>query len=87
MLRNIDLVCTNIPGIPQRSWLAGAEMLSWYPFAPPAGSALSVSLMSFMGNACIGVCTDSAAVPDPEVLASCIESGFAEVVSVGEAID
>ena len=87
MLRNIDLVCTNIPGIPQRSWLAGAEMLSWYPFAPPGGSALSVSLMTFLGNACIGVCTDSAAVPDPEVLAACIEAGFAEVVAVGEHAD
>jgi diacylglycerol O-acyltransferase len=82
MLRNIDLVCTNVPGIPQRCWLAGAEVLSWYPFAPTGGSALSVALMSCLDDACIGVCTDSAAVPDPELLTRCLEDEFAAVLAL-----
>jgi WS/DGAT/MGAT family acyltransferase len=82
MLRNIDLVCTNVPGIPQRSWLAGAEMLRWYAFAPAGGSALSVALMSFLRTACLGVVTDSAAVPDPDVLAEALIREFDEVLAL-----
>jgi WS/DGAT/MGAT family acyltransferase len=87
MLRNIDLVCTNVPGIPQRSWFAGAEMLRWYAFAPAGGSALSVALLSFLRTACIGVVTDSAAVPDPDVLAEALTKEFHAVLALGEGTD
>jgi len=87
MLRNIDLVCTNVPGIPQRSWLVGAEVQRWFAFAPTSGSALAVALMSFVGVACIGVITDSAAIPDPEVLTRFLEEEFAAVLAVGSAAD
>lgn len=83
MLRNIDLVCTNVPGIPQRSWLAGAEVLRQFAFAPPSGSALSVALMSHVDRACIGVVSDGAAVPDPDLLAGCLGASFDEVLAVG----
>jgi diacylglycerol O-acyltransferase / wax synthase len=85
MLRNIDLVCSNVPGLPQRSWLAGAEVQRQYAFAPPGGSALSVTLMSHLRTACIGIATDGAAVPDPERLAACLAEEFAAVVAVGRA--
>ena len=82
MLANVDLVCSDVPGIPSRSWLAGAELLREYPFAPPAGAALSVTLMSNLGTACIGVASDPAAVPDPHVLTGFLREGFDEVLAV-----
>jgi diacylglycerol O-acyltransferase len=83
MLRNIDLVCSNVPGLPQRSWLAGAEVERQYAFAPPGGSALSVTLMSHLDTACLGVVTDTAAVPDGDLLVRCLEEELDAVLAVG----
>lgn len=83
MLANVDLVCSDVPGVPQRSWLAGAELLREYAFAPPAGAACSVTLMSYADTACIGVASDPVAVTDPAGLVRCLADGFAEVVAVG----
>ena len=83
MLANVDMVCSNVPGIPTRSWLAGAEMVREYPFAPTSGSALSVTMMSHGDTACIGVACDVAAVGDPALLCECLHEALAEVVAVG----
>jgi hypothetical protein len=84
MLRNIDLVCSNVPGLPTRAWLAGAEIQRQYAFAPPGGSALSVTLMSHLDVACVGIATDGAAVPDPELLERCLAEEFAAVLAVAD---
>ena len=84
MLRNIDLVCSNVPGLPSRAWLAGAEVQRQFAFAPPGGSALSVTLMSHLDTACVGIATDGAAVPDPDRLARCLAEEFDAVLAVGE---
>ena len=83
MLGNVDLVCSNVPGIPIRSFIAGAELVREYPFAPPAGSALSVTLMSHGDMACIGVACDVAAVEDPALLCDCLHEALGEIVAVG----
>jgi WS/DGAT/MGAT family acyltransferase len=83
MLANVDMVCSNVPGIPMRSWIAGAEMVREYPFAPASGSALSVTMMSHGDTACIGVACDVAAVRDPALLCQCLHEALAEVVAVG----
>jgi len=83
LLTNVDVVCSNVPGLPQRAWIAGAELVRQYPFAPVAGAALSVTLMSHVDVACIGVACDAAAVTDPALLCECLHAGLAEVVEVG----
>jgi diacylglycerol O-acyltransferase / wax synthase len=83
MLGNVDLVCSNVPGIPQRSWIAGAELIREYPFAPASGSALSVTMMSHGDTACIGVTCDVAAVDDPALLCECLHEALGEVIAVG----
>jgi len=83
MLGNVDLVCSNVPGIPQRAWIAGAELIREYPFAPPSGAALSVTLMSHGDTACIGVSCDVAAVADPSLLCQCLHEALGEVVAAG----
>ena len=84
MLKAIDFVATNVPGLTQRSYLAGAEVVRQYAFAPPSGSAFSVALMSHVDQCCVGINADTAAVPDPEVLTVCLREGFEEVLTWGE---
>jgi WS/DGAT/MGAT family acyltransferase len=83
MLKAIDFVATNVPGLKDRAYLAGAEVVRQYAFAPPSGSALSVALMSHVDQCCLGINVDTSAVPDPEVLTTCLREGFDEVLAVG----
>jgi WS/DGAT/MGAT family acyltransferase len=83
MLANVDMVCSNVPGIPMRSWIAGAELIREYPFAPASGAALSVTMMSHGDTACIGVACDVAAVDDPALLCECLHEALGEIVAVG----
>lgn len=83
MLKGVDAVVTNVPGVPMRHYLAGAEVEREWAFAPPSGSALSVALLSHVGVGCVGLTIDTASVPDPEVLADCVRRSFDETLAVG----
>jgi len=85
MLKGIDFVATNVPGLRAPAYLAGAEVTREYAFAPPSGAAFSVALLSHGDQCCLGINADLAAVPDPELLTSCLREGFEEVVAVGGA--
>ncbi|HEX2851434.1 MAG TPA: wax ester/triacylglycerol synthase domain-containing protein [Acidimicrobiales bacterium] len=82
MLKGVDFVATNVPGAPFPVYLAGAEVVAEYAFAPPSGAAVNVSLISHVGTACIGVLSDRVAVPDGELFLECLREGFDEVVAV-----
>jgi len=83
MLKAIDFVATNVPGLPNRVFLAGAEVTREYAFAPPSGAALSFALLSHGAQCCIGVNIDTTAVPDADDLVACVREGFDDVLSVG----
>ncbi len=83
MLRGVDVVTSNVPGVPIPVYLAGARMEAQFPFGPMAGAATNITLLSYLDEAQIGVNTDPAAFPDPEVLHECLEEGFAEVLKTG----
>ncbi len=83
MLKGVDFVATNVPGTRERRWLAGAEVERLYGFAPPSGSAVSFTLLSHGDTCCIGINADTRAIPDPDVLATCIAEGFDEVLGTG----
>lgn len=82
MLKGVDFVATNVPGIPDRVFLAGAEVLRHYAFAPPSGAAVSVALTSHGTVGCVGITADLDAVPDADVLSECLQLGFAEILDV-----
>lgn len=84
MLKAIDLVATNVPGLDRRAWFAGAEVLRVYPFAPPSGAALSVALLSHGDRCCVGVNADTDAIDDPASLVGCLREAFDRVISIGE---
>jgi len=83
MLKAIDFVATNVPGLTHRVYLAGAEVTREYAFAPPSGAALAVALLSHGDQCCIGINIDTTAVPDADVLVACVREGFDDVLSVG----
>jgi len=83
MLKCVDFVTSNVPGAPIPVFLGGARVEGFYAFAPPSGSALNVTLVSHCDQCCIGIVSDTAAVPDPEVLVECLREGFAEIVALG----
>lgn len=82
LLKGIDLVATNIPGLDRPMFLAGAKVVREYGFAPTSGSAFSIALLSHLDQCCIGINADTAAIADPEVLTECLRQGFDEVLAV-----
>ncbi len=81
MLKHIDFLASNVPGIPIPLYLAGARVDSFYAFGPTIGAALNVTLMSYCGTCFVGLNIDTGAVPDPDVLMDCMRDGFDEVLS------
>ncbi len=83
MLKSIDLVATNVPGLTEPVRLTGAPVLLQYAFAPTSGAAFSAALFSYLDHCTIGLVFDTSAVHDPQVLAACIAEGCAEVLATG----
>jgi hypothetical protein len=83
MLKGSDFVTSNVPGSPFPLYVAGAELERMYPFGPLSGTAANVTLLSHCGACCIGINTDSVAIPDAPDFAKSVEAGFAEVLALG----
>jgi diacylglycerol O-acyltransferase / wax synthase len=87
MLKHIDAVVSNVPGLPVPVYLSGAKVTAFYPFGPTSGAAVNLTLLSYDGTCHIGVNIDVGAVPDPDLLVTCLREGIAEIVDVGRAAD
>jgi WS/DGAT/MGAT family acyltransferase len=83
MLKGVDFVTTNVPGAPFPVYLAGAKVEGNFAFAPLSGSAANIALLSYLDELQIGVNTDPAAIPDPDVFLACLEEGFEEIRKAG----
>jgi WS/DGAT/MGAT family acyltransferase len=81
-VRSTDALASNLPGPPVPLYLAGAAVERLVPFGPRAGAALNLTLLSYRGEASIGVNSDPAAVPDLDVLMDCLGAGFDEVLAL-----
>ena len=79
MLRNVDVDAVDVPGLTQDAFVGGARIERLWAFAPPTGAALSVTLLSHLDTACVGLVCDSAAVGDPTLLHTCLELALDEV--------
>ena len=83
MLKAIDFVATNVPGLDRPAHLAGATVEQQFAFAPPSGAAFSIALLSHLDRCTLGMVIDTTAVHDPDVLATCMAEGFEEVLAAG----
>jgi WS/DGAT/MGAT family acyltransferase len=82
MLKGADFVTSNVPGTPFPIYAAGAELERMFPFAPLAGAAVNVTLLSHCGTCCIGINVDAVAIPDSDVFLRCIDDGFTEILGL-----
>jgi diacylglycerol O-acyltransferase len=85
MLKHVDFVASNVPGLSRPLYVGRARLERFYPFGPTIGAALNVTLLSYCGTCSIGVNTDTGAVPDPDVLMDCLREDFEEILDVGGA--
>jgi hypothetical protein len=77
----------DVPGLTAAAYLGGGRIDRMWAFAPPTGAALSITLLSHADTACIGVVSDLAAVSDPELLVTCLEGAFEEVLALGAPVE
>jgi len=80
--KNNDLQASNIPGIRDEVFLAGARVERFYPFGPLPGCATMITLLSHGDTCCIGVNLDPAAVREPERFGRCLVEGLDEVLAL-----
>lgn len=86
LLKHIDFLASNVPGIPVPLYLSGTRVEGFYAFGPTIGAALNVTLMSYCGTCFVGVNIDTGAVPDPDVLMDCMRIGFDEILDTAGEI-
>ncbi|RHW28501.1 DUF1298 domain-containing protein [Nocardioides immobilis] len=79
-----DLQISNIPGLRRPTYLAGARVVGTYVFGPRPGVAAMVTMMTHEGHCFIGLNVDAQAFPRIEILGECLESGFREVLDLGQ---
>ena len=82
VFKRIELLASDVPGIPVRVSLAGAPLTGYYGFGPTIGAAVNATLMSYAGTCNIGVNIDTSAVDDPDALIKCLHEGLSDVLSV-----
>ena len=80
MIKGSDFTTSNVPGAPIPIYIAGAQVESMVPFGPLVGVAVNVTLLSNLDDVHVGVNSDMAAVPDPEVLFECLQESFEAVL-------
>jgi diacylglycerol O-acyltransferase len=83
MLKGIDVVTSNVPGAPIPIYAVGARMEANFGFGPLTGAACNITLLSYLDEVHLGISTDPAAVPDPEVFVDCLQDGFDEILDLG----
>jgi diacylglycerol O-acyltransferase len=79
MLKHVDFLASNVPGISVPIYLAGARVTEWYAFGPTIGASLNATLVSYDGTCYVGVNIDTNAIPDGAALMECMREGFAEL--------
>ena len=77
-----NLVITNVPGPQRHLYAAGSRMMAAYPVVPlTQGQALSIGLTSYDGGVYFGLYADRDALPDLDVLVSCLHESMDEMLA------
>jgi WS/DGAT/MGAT family acyltransferase len=79
-LGKVNIACTNVPGVPERRYMAGAGIEAIYPFASVVeGTPAVIALLSYAGVMHVGIDTDPEAIPDPERLHALFDDALIEL--------
>lgn len=80
---SIDLIVTNVPGLPVTRYLAGARITAGYPFAPTAPhTPVSIALYGYDGRLYVGLDADGTAMIDATEFQGLLARAFREVVAL-----
>ena len=82
ILRHVDFVASDVPGIPVPVFLGGARVRAQYAFGPTIGSAVNITLLSYVDVCSFGINVDTGAIPDYDVFYDCLVAGFDEVLAL-----
>jgi len=82
ILRHVDFLASDVPGIPMPVYLGGAAVRMQYPFGPTIGAGVNVTLMTYVDTCALGINVDIGAIPDYEVYHDCVVAGFDEVLAL-----
>lgn len=80
-----DLQISNVPGIRDAVYLAGARVTRLYPFAPLPGVAGMIALVSHGEHCCIGLNLDARAIAEPDRLMRALRASFDEILALAPA--
>jgi hypothetical protein len=78
-----DLQASNVRGILEDVYIAGAKIERAYPFGPLPGCGSMITLASHGTLCCIGANVDPAAITEPERFNRNLREGFDEVLALG----
>ena len=79
--QTVNLIVTNVPGIAQPRYVAGARITAAYPFAPLAPRCpVSIALYGYDGRLYVGIDADRTALPDLHAFEAMLRAAFAEVI-------
>ncbi len=82
VLRHVDFLCSDVPGVPVQVFLGGAKVLMQYAFGPTIGSAVNVTLLTYVDTCALGIDVDTGAIPDFDQFVDCLVAGFDEVLAL-----
>ena len=82
ILRHVDFVASDVPGIPVPVSIGGARVRSQYAFGPTIGAAVNVTLLTYLDTCYLGINVDTGAIPDFDVFYECLVAGFDEVLAL-----
>jgi diacylglycerol O-acyltransferase / wax synthase len=84
VLRHVDFLASDVPGVPVPVFLAGAAVRAQYAFGPTIGSSVNVTLLTYVDTCALGINVDTAAIPDYDVFYDAIVAGFDEVLALAD---
>jgi diacylglycerol O-acyltransferase / wax synthase len=82
ILRHVDFLASDVPGVPVEVWIGGAAVTMQYAFGPTIGAGVNVTLFTYRDTCALGINVDSGAIPDFEVFRECLVEGFDEVLEL-----
>jgi hypothetical protein len=84
ILRHVDFLASDVPGVPVPVFLGGAPVRAQYAFGPTIGASVNVTLLTYVDTCALGINVDTAAIPDFDVFYDALVAGFAEILSLAD---
>jgi len=82
VLRHVDFLASDVPGIPVPVFLGGAPVRAQYAFGPTIGASVNVTLLTYVDTCALGINVDTTAIPDYDVFYDAIIASFDELLAL-----